>query len=139
GGVQGGPFFRFNQLRGLILQTNDGQHDLPYEDINASGVNGSNLFRRLIEHMRTLFRKNDLAGPLPLGALQSLAVPYESYKLAFTSGLAKQIFIDRNDNPHKPRVNDLETILLDEGRYIHWPGDENSQPDNQWWRPSGLT
>src|SRR4029453_8555311 len=31
---------------------------------------------RLIEHVRTLYRRNDLTGPLVLGEIQSLALPF---------------------------------------------------------------
>lgn len=79
------------------------------------------LEKRLIEHVRTLFRRNDLTGPLPLGQLQSLAIPFEAYKLAFTPGLLTGVY--------GPRVTDL--MLLDEGRYVH------SEGDDQWWLPSG--
>src|SRR5207302_176676 len=50
--------------------------------------------KRLIEHVRTLYRSDDLGisqnDPLtllPLGIVQPLALPGESYKLAFTPGL----------------------------------------------------
>jgi len=48
--------------------------------------------RRAIEWVRTLYRKDDLTGLLPLGQLASLGLPGESYKLAFTPGLLTQIF-----------------------------------------------
>ena len=76
---------------------------------------------RLIERVRTLYRKNDLTGFLPLGQLDSLALPYESYKLAFTPNLVTQVY--------NGRVTD--TMLTDDGRYIHSEGDSN------WWIPSG--
>ena len=79
------------------------------------------LQKRLIEHVRTLYRRNDLAGPLPLGELQSLALPFESYKLAFTPGLVAEVY--------GGRVTDA--MLEDEGRYVHSEGDAN------WWIPSG--
>ena len=77
--------------------------------------------KRLIEHVRTLYRRNDLTGPLLLGALQSLALPYESYKLAFTPGLLAGVY--------GGRVSDA--MLRNEGRYVHSEGDAN------WWIPSG--
>ncbi len=77
--------------------------------------------RRLIEHVRTYYRRNDLAGPLPLGELQSLALPFESVKLAFTPGLVVEVY--------GGRVSD--TMLGNEGRYVHTEGDAN------WWVPSG--
>ena len=53
--------------------------------------------KRLIEHVRTRYRKNDLTDLLPLGALESLALPGESYKLAFTPGLLTQVYGNRVD------------------------------------------
>jgi len=41
----------------------------------------------LVEHVRTLYRENDLTAGLPLGIVESLALPFESYKLVFTPGL----------------------------------------------------
>src|SRR5262249_45671447 len=40
------------------------------------------LQRRRVAHERTLYRADDLSGPLPLGQLHSRALPFESYKLA---------------------------------------------------------
>jgi RHS repeat-associated protein len=77
--------------------------------------------KRLIEHVRTYYRRNDLAGPLPLGKLQSLALPFESYKLAFTRGLVSEVYGGRTS----------DAMLGDEGRYVHTEGDAN------WWIPSG--
>lgn len=77
--------------------------------------------KRLIEHVRALYRKNDFSAPLPLGKVESMALPYESYKLAFTPGLIAQVY--------DGRVTD--SILLNEGKYLHFDGDAN------WWIPSG--
>jgi RHS repeat-associated protein len=76
---------------------------------------------RLIEHIRTLYRKNNLTALSPLGDVESLALPGESYKLAFTPELLAQTYTGRVSNP----------ILQDEGRYVHSIGDVN------WWIPSG--
>jgi len=90
---------------------------LDYEKDPTAG----RLEKRLIEHVRTYYRRNDLAGPLPLGDLQSLALPFESYKLAFTPGLVAEVYGGRTNN----------VILGDEARYVHTEGDAN------WWIPSG--
>ena len=79
------------------------------------------LEKRLIEHVRTYYRRNDLDGRLPLGELQSLALPFESYKLAFTPGLIAKVYGGRAS----------DAMLENEGRYIHTEGDAN------WWIPSG--
>lgn len=78
------------------------------------------LQKRLIERVRTLYRKNDLSDALPLGVVESLALPYESYKLAFTPDLLAQVYGDR-----------VTEEMLTEGGYLHSEGDSN------WWIPSG--
>ena len=91
--------------------------------------------RRLIEHVRTLYRPDDLGETenndplalLPLGKVESLALPGESYKLAFTPGLVKKIYVDSG----KLSQAELDTVLADEGKYVHSEGDAN------WWIPSG--
>ena len=83
--------------------------------------------KRLIEHVRTLYRQNNLTRLLPLNGLESLALIGESYKLAFTPELAKQIFVDSG----KLSQTSLDTVLADEGKYVHSEGDAN------WWIPSG--
>ena len=78
--------------------------------------------KRLIEHVRTLYRRNDLSGLLSLGALESLALPGESYKLVSTAGLLAQVY--------GSRVTDS---MLAEGGYVHGEG------DGSWWIPSGRS
>lgn len=77
--------------------------------------------KRLIEHVRTLYRQDDLSGLLPLYELQSLALPAESYKLAFTPGLLAQVYGNH--------VTDA--MLADEGKYFQFNGEPG------WWIPSG--
>ena len=77
--------------------------------------------KRLIERVRTRYRKNDLTDLLPLGALESLALSGESYKLAFTPGLLTQVYGNRVE----------DSMLAADGGYVHSEGDAN------WWIPSG--
>ena len=58
---------------------------------------------------------------LPLGALESLALPGETYKLAFTPGLLTQVYGDRV----------TEAMLATDGGYVH------SEGEATWWIPSG--
>jgi RHS repeat-associated protein len=60
---------------------------------------GPGRLRRLVEHTRSYLRPDDLGGSdggvlrlLPLGRMQPLAVPGESYKLAFTPGLLGEVY-----------------------------------------------
>ena len=116
--------FRFEEMLNKIHEASDGEHDIPYEDIDAAGALEDVPYRRLIEHVRSLYRSNDLTGSLPLGELESLALPYENYKLAFTPGLLAQIYDGRVTDP-------IDVIMTNEGRYVHSEGDDN------WWVPSG--
>ena len=77
--------------------------------------------KRLIENVRTRYRKNDLTDLLPLGVIESLALPGESYNLAFTTGLLTQVYGIRVTDP----------MLTTGGGYVHSEGDAN------WWIPSG--
>lgn len=83
--------------------------------------------KRLIEHVRTLYRKDNLTALLPLREIEPMALPGESYKLAFTPELAKQTFVDSG----KLSQAELDTVLANEGRYVHSEGDAN------WWILSG--
>ena len=107
-------------LRNLQV-AGDGQHDIPYEDVEAIGARKGDPCRHLIEHVRTLYRRDDLTGPLPLGQVQPLALPFESYQLAFTLGLVAGVY--------GGRITDA--ILQNEGRYVPSEGDAN------WWIPAG--
>jgi len=88
--------------------------------------------KRLVEDVRSLYLKDDLSGPLPPGQSESLGLVYETYKLAFTSNLAEQVFIAGNSNPNKPAdAASLISILAEEAGYV------NGQGDGNWWVPSG--
>jgi hypothetical protein len=77
--------------------------------------------KRLIEHVRTLYRKNDLTALRHLGGVESLALPGESHKLALTPELVSKVY--------GARVTD--TMLAHDGGYMHSEGNPN------WWIPSG--
>jgi RHS repeat-associated protein len=91
--------------------------EIPYEQTATPGA----AQKRLVEHARTVYRRDDLSGPLALGALESLALLFETYRLAFTPGLVTTVY--------GSLVTDA--LLSGEGRYVHSDGDGN------WWEPSG--
>lgn len=82
---------------------------------------GDRPLKRLIEHTRSLYFKNDLTGALPLHKLESLAIPFESYQLAYTPELITAIFDTK-----------MTSALMEEGRFTHSGGDVN------WWARSGT-
>ena len=103
---------RFNFAE--VLNAGTSAVPVAYEQKPTPGI----LQKRLIEHGRTLYRRNNLADSLPLGELQSLALPFESCKLAFTSGLLTEIYGER-----------VTEAMLEEGGYV--------RDDLGWWVPSG--
>lgn len=100
-----------------ILDTSTEVH---YHEININPAPGTSQIR-LVEHVRTLFYKNDLTGVLGLHQLQSLALPFENYQLAYTPELLDDIFGIKVNSP----------IML-KGKFTHTEGDAN------WWIPSGT-
>jgi RHS repeat-associated protein len=125
------------QLRHLFLPP-----EVAYEAI-ASGSQR----RRPIEQLRTLYRPDDMgeaAGDanqlLPLGQLESLALPGESYKLAFTPGLLDAVFRrPRAGQPAEELLPNADRASLlggqgaDQGGYIDLDG------NGHWWLPSGRS
>ena len=100
-----------------ILAALNAASPIPYEATPAAGQ----LEKRLVARTRALYRRDDLSGALPLGRIEPLALPYESYRLALTRGLVAAVYGDR--------VTDA--MLEAEGRYVHGEGDDD------WWVPSG--
>ena len=117
--------FGFDELASLVASASDGAHDLPFEDWQAQGATQSQPYRRLINRVRTLYLKDDLSGSLPLGQADTLALPFESYKQAFTPGLLTAIY------GSKISAAELATVLTSDGQY----GDLDA--DGSYWIPSG--
>ena len=67
-----------------------------------------------------VFYNDELTGALPLHQLDSLALPFETYQLAYTPSLLADVFGTRVDE-----------ALMQEGRFTHSEGDAN------WWVRSG--
>jgi RHS repeat-associated protein len=106
--------------------------------------------RRPIERLRTLYRRDDLSGLLPLGDLQPLALAGESYKLAFTPGLLAQVFQrPRQGQPAEPLLPNPAAVLGgqagNQGGYVQsqaFKADGRfpaGDPDDHWWIPSGRS
>ena len=131
--------FRFKELVALVSQAGDGVHDLLYEDVNATRAMGAGPYRRPIEQVRTRYRSNNLGQLLPLQTLQALAVPGESYRLAFTPGLLSTVY----QRPHAPQAtenllpNPGSVLLADATQPSDRGGYVDLDADGRWWTPSG--
>lgn len=113
-----GIFYKVGDFEDILSDVKSSKAE--YHEIDKP-VAGRKAQRRLIEHTRNIFYKNDLTGALPLHQLDSLALPFESFQLAYTPTLLTDIF--------GTRVN--EDLML-EGKFTHCEGDDN------WWIPSGT-
>jgi len=142
--------YRFDDLLGYVKQSGDGQHDVNYEDIQfvaakqAAAIDSKErdkYFRRLTEQGRTLYRKDDLTGPLPLGSADPLALPGETYKLAFTSGMLAAVYQrKRSDGTYEDLLPDPAAVLsLPGGDHGEKGGYLDLDKDGGWWVPSGRT
>src|SRR5581483_8404703 len=102
---------------GDIKSSFEGATTIPYESLPTTGIQ-----KRLIEQVRTLFLKNDLTSALPIGQIESLALPYQTYKLSLTPTLSNFIF--------GAKITD--SILLTDGRYVHFN-------DGNYWIAGGTS
>ncbi len=119
GVTKSGTFYKPTDFDNIL---SDGKSEsVHYHEIDRPLTQGK-AQRRLIEHLRSTYYRNNLSGALPLHQLESLALPFENYQLAYTPELVSDIF--------GTRVND--TIIL-EGKFTH------SEEDNNWWIRSGTT
>ncbi|HEX2996000.1 MAG TPA: toxin TcdB middle/N-terminal domain-containing protein, partial [Anaerolineales bacterium] len=112
---------------GKLQLISSGEHEVAYESSLTK-----DMTRRLIEDIRTLYRKDDLTELLNLGELEPLALPGESYKLAFTPGLLSLVYLRNNQPLLPPSPSDvLAGGGEDQGGYVDLDG------DGYWWIPSG--
>lgn len=148
--------FGFDAVGRYLLQAGDGEHDIAYEDIDFSAAGAvviadpakvKDYFRRPIERLRTLYRpddcgasKGDADALLTLRTLEPLALPGESYKLAFTPGLLDHVFRRPRDGqpdqallPPVARAAILGGQAGDQGGYVDLDG------NGHWWVPSGRS
>ena len=117
--------FRFDEMNGHFSDLWGGNNDIPFEDVSTPDIEGIGipigLGRRIVEHSRTVYRSDDLTTMLALRALESQALPGETYRLALTPELIARVF-----GPTR-----ITEAILFEGGYVRPPSEAN------WWIPSG--
>ncbi len=115
--------------------------EITYEAMPTAGL----CQRRLIEQVRTLYRSDLLDGLLALGTAGAKALPGETYKLAFTSGLLSGIYLRKAEDglPGEDLLPDPGGMLGGEGGYVSGQGYRTLglfpaiDPDGCWWVPTG--
>ncbi len=115
GQPEASSLFGFAELRDELAAI---RADLPFQDWDAGPADLPAPARRLITHTRVRYRRDDLSGPLPFGLLEPLALPYRSYRQAFTDSLVTDLYGDQ--------VSDR---MLTAAGYI--------RNGKSWWLPSG--
>jgi RHS repeat-associated protein len=88
--------------------------------------------RRLISRTRIRYRRDDLSGALPLGVLEPLALPYRSYRQAFTDSLVVDLYgnhVDAKMLTAAGYIRDGESWQLPSGRVFYSPGDADNAGD----------
>jgi RHS repeat-associated protein len=129
--------FAFAEMQALVAAAGDGAHDIAYEDLNPTGLNAGEPYRRLLGSTKILYRPDDLgqaAGSqdalLPLQTLESMALPGQTYKQALTPGLIPLV-LTRGGNALVPApATVFGSTASDGGGYVDLDGDGN------WWIPT---
>ncbi len=99
-----------------------GASALDYEEAPGTASPPAAVEKRLIEHVRMRYYNSaSLPSALPLGDADAMALPYETYALAFTPGLVTGVFGAK-----------VTTEMLEAGGYVHL-----EQTDTRWWVPTG--
>jgi RHS repeat-associated protein len=111
-------FFVINDFDNILVAANE----VGYHQIDINPAPGASQ-KRLIEHVRNVFYRDDLTGPLPLHDLESKGLAFESYQLAYTPALLTDIFSAKLTDPQI-------LALMPEGKFI--------EADDQWWVRSGT-
>ncbi len=100
-------------------------NDLAYDEVPTAGPQ-----RRLVEAQEQLFHNEALTGPLDAGHVTSLALPYESYRLALTPGLVSEVATGASALTQTTvSPAELEALLTGDGAYVERGGAH--------WAPSG--
>jgi RHS repeat-associated protein len=118
--------FRLSELDSIWATIWNPVHDIPHEqvaspDVDGTGALPAGLARRILKRARSVFRKDDLTSLLPLGEIESLAFPGNTYHLALTPGLLARVLDGKVGAPE-----------LTEGGYVQLPGSDG------WWIPGDL-
>ncbi|MGW7081722.1 SpvB/TcaC N-terminal domain-containing protein [Streptomyces sp. NPDC054866] len=108
--------------------------EVPYENHEAKNI-GPGPRRRRIEQVRTLYRADDLSGLLPLHRMGRMALPGETYTLAFTAGVLAEQYVRGTESLVQPG-------MLTSGGYRSGSSLKPLFPlqdaDDDWWLPSGT-
>jgi len=114
------PLFVLSDFDNILTASSE----VGYHQVNTNPAAGVSQ-KRLIEHVRTVFSRDDLTGALPLHNLEKKGLSFESYQLAYTPALLSDIF--------GSKLTDAQILaLMPAGKFAH------SEADDDWWIRSGT-
>ena len=120
-----GRLFGFAELRNKLA---DISTELPFQDWNADPDQLPAPAHRLTSHTSVQYLRDDLSGALPPGVIESMALPYRSYRQAFTDSLIADLYGEHVD-AETLRVagyhQDNDLWLLPSGRVFYSPNHED--------------
>jgi RHS repeat-associated protein len=142
GGANPTPTIDFNDLNNQIIAAGDGLHDLPFEDVNATGAVNNAPYRRLLSRTQALYRSDDLTQLLPLGALESLGLSGKTLQQALTPGLITTVFQRQSGAGVENLIPDPGTTIggkgADQGGYVMDVAGNAWAPSNQIFYAAGV-
>ncbi|WP_022949762.1 SpvB/TcaC N-terminal domain-containing protein [Methylohalobius crimeensis] len=109
-------YFTLEDLRGYRLSNRYQPSGIAVTDIGYHEIAAGRTAKRCIEHVRMLFFRDDLGGPLDFGHLGRLGLPYETYKLALTDTLLDAVFTDTTGRNKLEDIVDGATTVRDKLR-----------------------
>jgi RHS repeat-associated protein len=107
-----------------------------YQDRAADGVASS----RTVERTLSLFFKEDLSGPMPLGQANRLGLKFESYKCALTDSLLTAVLGQRFDGATRAALGENAALaaFLPSGYQTDTALFATGAAAKQWWMRSGI-
>ncbi|KAJ2973538.1 hypothetical protein NQ176_g6551 [Zarea fungicola] len=116
----------FDDALQITRRLASGAFDIPFENFIGPYPSNNTVYRRLLKDGHSIYRKNDLTGPLPLGVVESLGLPWKNFQLSLTDYQA-QHYVDSGKIPS----DQLQRILEEECNLTRVSGKPG------WWAPSG--
>jgi len=110
----------------LTSTLSSGKFDVPFDNFNGPYPSATRPYRRMTKKSRSIFKKDDLTGPLPLGTIEPMMLAWKNHELVFTDSQV-QGFV----NAGKFKADEIETVFRVEGAYTRFPGEDG------WWSDSG--
>ena len=130
--------FGFEELQAIIQAAGDGAHEIAFENLNPSGLNAGQPYRRLLERTRALYRPDDMGAA---AADPNALLPAGKTGISGPAGQPVQACVHARSDPAGLPTGRLRTLACtcqcigkcgpDGGAYVDLDGDDS------WWMPSG--